>query len=205
MPHLALPLQAEMKCAHPGLQNPSVKPSQRQPRRHRRVRDAIGETRRRCPRRAGAHTPTPGTRGRAAASLTWPLPLGREEARQEQHHDAEEQREPHVCRQRGGALWGRARGYTCEEMYRTQARAAARGRQRSRQPPPAPGSHPSGELGSRPPAAFSSRVNDQAGARFLLCTAVSASFSSPFPLSFLFFCHSPLFSISKQRRNEKSV
>lgn len=52
---------------------------------------------------AGA-TPPPGTRSPGAAPLTWPLPGGGEEARQEQKHDTEEQLESHVCSQRRGAL-----------------------------------------------------------------------------------------------------
>lgn len=52
----------------------------------------------------GRRDTPPGTRSPGAAPLTWPLPGGGEEARQEQKHDTEEQLESHVCSQRRGAL-----------------------------------------------------------------------------------------------------
>lgn len=88
-----------------------------------------------------------------------------------------------------------------EEMYRIAARVAVRGGSAAGSPPP-PGSHASDNLGTPQPAASSSKVNDQAGARFLVCSAVSASVPSPFPFFFFFYFVSLPLIFHKQTMQE---
>lgn len=88
-----------------------------------------------------------------------------------------------------------------EKAYRVIARVAVRGRRR--------GSHAGEGLGGgsrqrRFPARLMVRQG-QGSRSALRAVPLSLPFSLSSLLFFFFFCHSPLFSISKQCRHEKSV